>query len=460
MPELAPSAVKSDQTRGELREDLVRFQMAARLGHPDFLDLPWHLPLTEWESERLVEIPRGIARHVVRFVDYDGSLYALKELAERPALHEYRMLRHLGETGLPVVEVVGLVTDRSEDTATFDGSVPAADLDAVLITRHLDFSLPYRTLFTGRGVPNLRTKLLDALAHLLVQFHVDGFFWGDCSLSNTLFRRDAGALRAYLVDAETGELHPDLTDGQREYDLTIAKENLAGELMDIEAGYGLPGDLDPIETAIEVIDRYEALWSEVNREETLAVSDRYLIEVRLRRLNELGFDVDEMELVSEPDGRLRLRVQPKVVERGHHRNRLLILTGLDVQENQARRLLNDIDGFRVYLEQQEKRSLPESVVAFRWLNEVFEPTIAAIPPDLRGKLEPAELFHEILEHRWLISEAAGRDVGMEAALRSYIDNVLRYAPSERKLLPVETGEMPAISAGDLFEGQGPDVSDV
>jgi hypothetical protein len=434
--------------------------MAARPGHPDFLDLPWHLPLAEWRSERLVEVPRGIARHVVRFVDYEGSLYALKEMPERPALQEYRMLRHLGEMALPVVEVVGLVTERSEDEAAFDGSMPGDDLDAILITRHLAFSLPYRHLFTGRGVPDLRNRLLDALVHLLVRLHVDGFFWGDCSLSNTLFRRDAGALRAYLVDAETAELHPDLTDGQRQYDLGIAKENFAGELMDIEAGYGLPGGLDPVETAVEICDRYDALWDEVNREQTFGVNDRYLIEARVRRLNELGFDVDEMELISQADAKLTLRIQPKVVERGHHRHRLLILTGLDVQENQARRLLNDIDSFRVYLEQQEKRSLPESVVAFRWLNEAFEPTIAAIPPDLRGKLEPAELFHEILEHRWFLSEAAGEDVGMDQAVQSYVDNVLRHAPSERKVLPVETGEMPVIPGLETVAGQASDTSDV
>jgi Domain of unknown function (DUF4032) len=160
-----------------------------------------------------------------------------------------------------------------------------------------------------------------------------------------------------------------------------------------------------------------------------------------------------MELVREGEGSLRLSIKPKVVERGHHRNRLLILTGLDVQENQARRLLNDIDGFRVFLEEQEKRSLPESVVAFRWLNEVFQPTIAAIPPDLREKLEDAELFHEILEHRWFLSEAAGKDVGMEAAVESYVDSVLRHAPNEREMLPVETGEMPAISLPEEVAGQ-------
>src|SRR4029078_9599602 len=123
-------------------------------------------------------------------------------------------------------------------------------LDAVLITRHLDYALPYRALFSGHAVPDLRTHLLNAFAELLVRLHLGGFFWGDCSLSNTLFRRDAGALSAYLVDAETGEPTEQLRDGQRSHDLLVAEDNVAGELLDLEAAaVGLPPDLDPHETA-------------------------------------------------------------------------------------------------------------------------------------------------------------------------------------------------------------------
>jgi hypothetical protein len=410
--------------------------MAAPLGHPDFLDLPWGLPLEEWESERLVEVPRGISRHVVRFVNYDGALFALKELPGRLAEREYRLLRHLAGEGIPVVEAVGIVTDRASGYAE-TGVGPTPQLDPVLITRHVEFSLPYRTLFTGRGVPDLRNKLLDALVQLLVRLHLAGFFWGDCSLSNTLFRRDADRLAAYLVDAETGEIHPELTDGQREHDLIIARENIGGELMDVQAAYGALPDVDPVETADEICQRYLSLWYEVTREEEFGLDERYLIDTRLRRLNELGFDVEEMELVGG-DGRFRLRVQPKVVERGHHRHRLLMLTGLDVQEQQARRLLNDMASFGAHLEHVEGRRLPESVLAFRWLTEVFEPTIAAIPTELRGKLEPAQLFHELLEHRWFLSEAAGQDVGMDETVESYIQNVLRFVPDERTMLSVQS----------------------
>ena len=294
------------------------------------------------------------------------------------------------------------------------------DLDAVLITRHLEFSLPYRALFSGRGIPDLRTHLLNALVELLARLHLRGFFWGDCSLSNTLFRRDAGALSAYLVDAETGELHGALSDGQRAYDLDIAQTNIVGELLDVDAEVGLPADLDPDETGDEIVRRYESLWVELTKEEMFAADERFKVDERLHRLNELGFDVEEIQLDATPDG-YRLRLDPHVVEPGHHRHRLLRLTGLDAQERQARRMLNDIARYREALERKEKRPLPESVVASNWREQVFEPTIAAIPEELHGRLPPAEIFHQVLEHRWFLSEQAGKDVGIKEAARAYVE---------------------------------------
>ncbi len=410
---------------------MARLQVVARTGHPDFLDLPWGEPLAEWRSERLVEVVRGIHRHVVRFVEYEGRhgprLYALKELPGDLARREYGLLRRLAEEGAPVVEAVGVVSDR-------DG-----DLDPVLITRHLDYSLPFRTLFARGSVPDLRVRLLDAGAELLVRLHLGGFFWGDCSLSTTLFRRDAGQLAAYLVDAETGELHPSLSDGQRQHDLAIAEQNVAGELLDLEAELDRHGELAPADTATELVERYESLWDELTREEAFADDSRYRIDERLHRLNELGFDVEEVELVAVEDG-YRLRFSPHVVEPGHHRRRLVSLTGLVAQENQARRLLNDLARFRAELERRSNRPVPESVAVHRWLADVFEPTIAAIPTELWGKRQAAELFHEVLEHRWFLSQERGEDVGLPAAIESYVENVLRHAPDERAVLARERDE--------------------
>jgi tRNA A-37 threonylcarbamoyl transferase component Bud32 len=402
----------------------ANFKLVARTGHPSFLDLPWGTPLDEWESKRLVNVIRGISRHVVRFVEYDGALYALKELPERPARREWTLLRRLEDQSLPVVEAVGLVTKRDDD------------LDAVLITRHLEYSLPYRALFSGAAIPDLRTHLLNALAELLTRLHIRGFFWGDCSLSNALFRRDAGALTAYLVDAETGELHGTLSDGQRAYDLDIAQTNIVGELLDVDAEVGLPPDLDPDETGEEIVARYNALWSELTRDERFGPDERFKLDERLHALNRLGYDVEEIQLDATPDG-YRLRLDPHVVEPGHHRHRLLRLTGIDAQEGQARRMLNDIARFREAIERREKRTYPDSVVGPRWRQEVFEPTIAAVPEELWAALPAGEVFHQVLEHRWFLSEKARKDVGIDEATRSYVESHLPRLPPERVVIESE-----------------------
>ena len=61
---------------------------------------------------------------------------------------------------------------------------------------------------------------------------------------------------------------------------------------------------------------------------------------------------------------------------------------------------------------------------------MFEPIIRAIPKDLKGKLEPAEMFHQLLDHRWYMSQNEKRDVPLSEALTSYIDTVLRSKKEE------------------------------
>jgi tRNA A-37 threonylcarbamoyl transferase component Bud32 len=381
------------------------------------LSLPWDESLTDWTDERLVELrQRGISRHVVRFVAEAGDVYALKELDERLARREYHLLRQLGQLGIPAVEVVGVVVDRP------------GDLDAVLVTRFLDHSISYRALFASPRGGQPTDRLLDAMVELLARLHLAGFMWGDCSLSNTLFLLDAGALAAHLVDAETSELHPSLTDGQRLYDVDLARERVGGELFDLQAGGLLPDGIDPVEVADEIPRRYEALWSELTREDTVLPSEqRYRIAERLRRLNELGFDVDEVELVESGEGN-RLRIRTRVAEPGHHRRLLFTRTGLDAQENQARRLLNDLASYRCHLERTAGTAVAEAVAANRWLSECYDPIVSAIPDDLRDRLDEVEVFHEILEHRWFLSEAAGRDIGTTAAREDYFARVLPAVP--------------------------------
>jgi len=379
--------------------------------HPDpaLVTLPWHQPLEEWEGPFLLQLPRGLSRHIVRFVRLDGQVYAVKETRESIAWAEYRLLRDLRRMRQPAVEPVGVVTGREAP----DGD----EIEPILVTRHLDRSMPYREIFS-RGVrPDTSARLVDALVVLLTRLHLGGFYWGDCSLSNTLFRRSAGEFAAYLVDAETGELHHELSAGQRLHDLDIARANLFGEMLDLQAGGFLSQDVDALELVDGLIERYEALWAELTGVENFSTDEMWRIEQRIERLNHLGFDVDELDIVTDWDG-ASVRIQPKYVEPGHHCRRLQSLTGMDVEDNQARRLLNDLDA---YAAANGLQAEDPALVAHRWLTQVYEPLVATAPPAALSLLEPAELFHEILEHRWYLSEQAGHEVELFKTAHDYFE---------------------------------------
>ncbi|TLS45296.1 DUF4032 domain-containing protein [Streptomyces montanus] len=407
--------------------------------HPALLlALPWHLPLEEWPDRHLVPLPRGISRHVVRYARAGDEVVAVKELAERPAVREFGLLRDLDRLNIPAVDPLAVVTGRTR------GDTP---LEPVLITRHLTGSMPYRSMFETTMRPATMHRLMDALAVLLVRLHLAGFAWGDCSLSNTLFRRDAGAYAAYLVDAETGELHSRLSDGQRAYDLDLARVNISGELLDLEASGALHPSVDPIEFGTEICRRYDGLWRELTRTSVYPAGKHHYIDRRIRRLNELGFDVAEMQIGHSSNGDTVTFV-PKVVDAGHHQRQLLRLTGLDAEENQARRLLNDLESWMATQEDYSPGDPPPSsrlrsskgdphaarpeVLAHRWVREVFRPTVRAVPPELRGSMDAAELYHELLEHRWYLSERAQHDIGLDTAVDDYVKHIL---PKIRKALP-------------------------
>lgn len=390
---------------------------------PALLDLPWNIPLEQWPPEVLAALPRGISRHIVRFVNLNSNVIAVKEISSFVADREYEMLRDLLRLGAPCVRPIAVITGRVDANGE--------ELNSVLITEHLSYSLPYRALFSQYMRPETATRLIDALAVLLVRLHLLGFFWGDVSLSNTLFRRDAGAFAAYLVDAETGELHPEgLTSGKRMYDIELARTNIIGELMDLQAGGLLEEDVDTIDVGDRIVTRYLELWDVLTGAESFSMSERWRVANRIERLNSLGFDVGELSMTTDLDG-THLSIQPKVVDAGHYHRQIMRLTGLDVQEGQGRRMLNDLEAYRSLW---NRKNEPLEIAAHAWLADVFEPTIAAVPVEMRRKLEPAEIFHEVLEHRWYMSEAAGYDVSMQDAVADYVANVLSNRPDEHSVI--------------------------
>jgi hypothetical protein len=387
--------------------DLV---LSVRAGHPDFLDLPWTRPLEEWpeHSSRIEELPRGLSRHPVVFVNYAGALYALKEMPPDFAAREYEVLRQLEELRMPAVSPVAHARTYT-----------AGEQRSVLITRYLDHSLPYHVLFTRSGLAQYRDDLLDAMAGLLVQLHLAGVFWGDCSLSNTLFRRDAGALQAYLVDAETSEVRPQLSPQLREHELDVMEENVYGALVDLSAMGVLPVEYPVVQTGPYIRQRYHALWDEITREVVLAPGDHFRIQERVRALNSLGFSVDEVQLVTV-DGWERLRMRAFVTDRNFHRDLLQNLTGLVAEEQQARLMVNEIQELRATISETHNRSVPLSVAAHRWLNQLYVPTVERLRPVMTAEIQPSQLYCQLLEHKWYLSERAKRDVGHAAAVDDYL----------------------------------------
>lgn len=378
-----------------------------RPGHPDFLDLPWHLPLVAWRSSchRVVQVERGLSRHEVVFVSYPPAIYALKELPVGVAEREYDLLLEVEKRRLPAVVPVGRARTRTA----------AGEELSVLVTRFLDNSLPYRTLFHAPGLERYRERLLDGVAGLLVRLHVAGFYWGDCSLSNTLFRRDAGELLAYLVDAETSVCNGALTDAQRHQDLLIMEQNLAGELAQLASQAGASFG----ETGRQVRERYTRLWEEISREETLSPDESYRIHERIRALNALGFSVGEVELVATGE-RNRLRMRTIVTDRDYHRHQLHTLTGLVAGDRQAERMLNEIHEIKATLSREHTNEVPLSVAAYRWMRERWEPALERLAPLVSATGDAPEVYCQVLEHKWFLSEREHHDVGLERALEDFL----------------------------------------
>jgi len=379
------------------------------------LDLPWELPLAEWPADRVVfrELPVGPSRHLVRFAKIGAILYALKEEPIRVAEAEFAVLRRLEELRLPAVVATGLATDPEAGTA-------------ILATEYLAHSLQYRRLL-GRfplGPGPYRDRLLDAMTWLLVDLHRSGVYWGDCSLANTLFRRDGDRIQAFLVDAETSEVHPALSDGQRAFDLDILVENVAFGLADLAALHGRPDDADDaIDAAESMRDRYAALWGELHEVPELPAGDRHAIRGRIRRLNDLGFAIDEIHVdpLASGSGPGAVRLHVAVSNRDFHARELRRRSGIDALEGQARLLLNDLAEYSAWLAWSGGADPGEAVAAERWVREVLGPALERLEPVIGAGRDPIQAYCDVLEHKWFLSEREGADIGLEAAIAAYLE---------------------------------------
>ncbi len=379
--------------------------ITSRTGHPSFLDLPWSLPLDQWDDERIVELPTGIHRHVVRFVAYDDRIYAIKELPVGTARHEYDTLRRLRPMIQPVVEPIAVVERTWAD--------PSEEISGAVITRYVDFSFTYRELVEGGGFGRNRNRLLDAFAGLLVELHLIGCFWGDCSLSNVLYRWDGGAIQAIMIDAETSELHAELSGGQRSHDLDIMRVNVAGGMADIASSQGI--DLDDADLSLgdDIISRYDALWNELESDVVFAPGEQYRVHEKVHRLNELGFEVTDLEFRPTADGeQMVAELQLAVGGRTYHSSQLRELANVEATEHSARRILADLHHY--VAANSDLSATGKSVAAIRWRVNQFEPLIGRLVDDFPSD-SAVNRYADFLHHRYLMATNDGRDMDNDEA---------------------------------------------
>jgi len=274
--------------------------------------------------------------------------------------------------------------------------------------------------------PKHRARLLDAMAGLLVELHRHGVFWGDCSLANTLFSRDGQTLQAWLVDAETSEVHPKLSRGQRQHDLDIMVENVAMGMVDLAERLGRPESLQDtlIAEAEQVRLRYDSLWELLHAEPLFGFTDRYHVEGTIRRLNELGFVVDELSLQPDSADPSQLKLRVAVGDRRYHAQRLQELTGLDVGEGQARILLGDLRAYQAQLCSEVGHDVDEPTAARLWVAEVLTPYERLASEAVNHTGAPIQAYCDLLEVRWLLSEKDGHDVGTNRALAALARDVI------------------------------------
>ncbi|MDH3680701.1 MAG: DUF4032 domain-containing protein [Acidimicrobiia bacterium] len=384
--------------------------ITSRAGHPDFLDLPWSLPLDQWEDEHIVELPTGIHRPVVRFVVYDDRIYAIKELPIALARHEHDTLRRLSSMIQPIAAAIGVVERTWAD--------PSEEISGAVITRYVDFSFTYRELVEGGGFGRNRNRLLDAFAGLLVELHLVGCFWGDCSLSNVLYRWDGGAIQAIMIDAETSELHDGLSDGQRLHDLDVMRTNVAWGMADIAASEGIELAEADLTLGDDIINRYEGLWDELQSDVTFAPGEQYRVHEKVQRLNDLGFEVADLQFRPTPDGeQLVAKIRLAVGGRTYHSGQLRTLTNVEATEHSSRRILADLHHY--VAANSDRSATGKSVAAIRWRVNWFEPLIERLFADFPGQ-SAVNRYADFLHHRYLMATDEGRDLDNDEAYERWV----------------------------------------
>lgn len=427
--------------------------LTAHLAHGDWTrlrTLPWGTPLEEWEhlGAPLLAVRRGESRHVVRFAEVKGRRYALKETSPEAAEREIRVLAELRHRGIQALEPVGWIVVAGAPIAAgeFGGRTLYLSGDVgYCITRLAERVLPQSLLYRYPFTPENKRLLWNAVAELLVSLHSAGCFWGDPSLANILMDLRGRQLAAVLADAETAELVPGpLGEGMRRQDLDALAESLVWQAEDIRIARGLPeaATLVTEGDVADIVSRYEGLRAEREhaRRGAAALADPIFgrlqeVERRVRALAALGYGVRALrwhapappvpvELADAPPGTDEQELQVATLRPGWYVVQLRELLGEEVPAAYAWRLYHHLSMHKWLLSERAGRDVGMEAAAADWREHISAPTLSFLrsyvgqEADINANALYAA-FAAILDRAWYLSQEQGRPVPTEEAAMDY-----------------------------------------
>ena len=297
---------------------------------------------------------------------------------------------------------------------------------AILMTEYLAYSIQYRRLLMRfpLGPGPYRDRLLDAMAWLLVDLHRAGVFWGDCSLANTLFRRDGDKIQAFLVDAETSEIHPSLSDGQRalrprhprrERRLRAGRPRrrcrVATDAFD-----------DAVEAAETVRTRYTSVWDELHSSPSRARRPARHPRRASGGSTTSGSRSTRSSSSRPADGRTPSGCKVAVANRRFHARELRAADRAS-SPSRARRgccsttCASTRPGSSTHERRLDQRG--RGAPSAGWPTSSSPASRRSCRRSGAGR-DPLQAYCDVLEEKWILSELAGRDVGLEAAIDAYL----------------------------------------
>lgn len=417
--------------------------------------LPWGVPLGEWAEHgaTILAVRKGESRHEVVFVEAGSRRYAIKETSPDAAQREIQAFEQARARGAPTLEPVGWLVVAGEpiEVGSMGGRpVYLSGDNGYCVTRLAAHALPqsilYRYPFTE---PNKRL-LWNAIAALLARLHDAGVYWGDPSLANVLIDLSDRRLSAVMADAETAEVvSGPLSEGMRRQDLEAFAESLAWQSEDIRLARGLAEETQLITESDShyVFTRYEALRADRRRgrvpRETL-FGRLVEMERRIERLGALGYGVLSLDGRGPHWGVAAGRHAPvgtapfagesgphtelprddlaiATVRPGWYADRVRELLGERVPRAAAEAIYRQLNVHKYLLSQRAGHDVGMEVAARDWLESVHQPLTRFLEVYRPG----ADAAHRytayvgILNHTWQMSVSQGRAASIEEGAMDY-----------------------------------------